>query len=126
MIDNRGEFRRFFESKTGYFLASLMALAPLGVWVNTLQTNLGNFNDLESRFRIVRSLDTDGISKLSVYRSDLSPVNWYDNDLVALERTISGECGKISKFTDGADSQGYRPVNFRLLRPPYNCSYFQE
>ena len=126
MIDNRGEFRRFFESKTGYILASLMTLSALGALCNRVQTEPGNFSDLKSRFRIMRSIDVDGVNKLSVYRTDSTPLNWYDNDLVALERTIGDECGKLSKFTGETESQGQTSVNFRLLRPPYNCSYLQN
>lgn len=123
MIDHRGEFRKFFESRTGLAAASLMALASLGALWNTVQTEPGNFSDLGARFKIVRNIDPDGINRLSVTRNDLSPLSPFDNDLVALERTVMQECGELSKFSGIPDDNGNVPVNFRLYSPPYDYSY---
>jgi hypothetical protein len=123
MNQEKSGFRKFWESKTGYACGALMLLSvSYNIW-ETLKTDPSNFPDVEDRFRILRDTDLDGVRKLTVYRNDVSALSVFDSDLIALERKIGTECGQMSKFYGPVDSGGKVPVNFRLLRPPYNCRY---
>lgn len=112
------------------YILSLALIAFIGTTGLALDdlSNPKNFPDLADRFRIDRSLDDDGTYHLSVYRSDGGQLNWWDNDLVALEKSVTAECGQLSKFSGTSGTTIPAPVNFRIHQsapPKPGCDYLK-
>lgn len=102
--------------KTKLALAGMLVAAFSIRICSEIATDPRNFPDLESRFRIEREIDTDGVQVLSVYRKDRSSIDPFHSDVTALERVILEECGDLGKSTGRPNNIGEVPVNFRLYR----------
>lgn len=122
-------FSKFANSKTGRFLLGLLIIAAGTKIYSEAETSPDKFSDLGTRFKVETTVTPYGFYDLAVYRRAGTPVRWYDNDLVALERDVIAKCGELSKLLNTPpDSEGYFPVYLRLHNRTalQNCSYIPE